>query len=422
MTALFGHVVKMVFATICLGLMCGSAFAQSNPDIQTLADRYFGAETRAERSAALVEIEAVAEGDNAARFVLGSARFFTAIETLAQGLYRHGFEPAGGAATMMFRTPVPPNPQPEPLDYAGFRDLLDDLHGNLDLARSTLSGVDPDEPFKIVLDMAETRLDLTGADDLPVEANLQDVARAVRFLRSADADARLTFAYDNADAIWLEGYANVLMAQIDFVLAHDFQRAFDTTMHAFFPRAGLPLADIMVSSERRSTSLWDDWRIFDLVALVHLIDFEVTEPQRRASAREHLLEMVRLSRANWVAIGAETDADREWLPGPHQSGGHPIEAVEVTENTVAAWHDMLDLLEQVLNGEVLVPHMRFSDQGLNLRTYFESGERFDLILFLTGSGALPYLEDGPVIEGSEWRRVTRALGQRGFLGTAVWFN
>ncbi|TIS30595.1 MAG: hypothetical protein E5W95_35545, partial [Mesorhizobium sp.] len=61
-----------------------------------------------------------------------------------------------------------------------------------------------------------------------------------------------------------------------------------------------------------------EWRIADFISLVHLVNWPVVEPERRQAARRHLMEMIRLSREDWKAIRAETDNDREWLPGPQQ--------------------------------------------------------------------------------------------------------
>ena len=54
------------------------------------------------------------------------------------------------------------------------------------------------------------------------------------------------FRFDRADGYWLQGYANFLMAQADFWLAHDFRQAFDESFHMLFPKAKLPMQDTLV--------------------------------------------------------------------------------------------------------------------------------------------------------------------------------
>ena len=87
------------------------------------------------------------------------------------------------------------------------------------------------------------------------------------------------------------------------------------------------------------------------------------EPERRQTARLKLLEMIRLSRENWKAILAETDNDREWLPGPQQPGINPLTGLAVTEEGGAAWHEALQMAEDLLEGRVLLPHFRIADEG-----------------------------------------------------------
>ena len=138
------------------------------------------------------------------------------------------------------------------------------------------------------------------------------------------AGAALVFRFDRADGYWLQGYANFLMAQADFWLAHDFRQAFDESFHMLFPKAKLPMQDALVPLDDGSGSMFaSEWRIADFVSFIHLINWPVAEPERRKAARTELLEMIRLSREDWKAIRAETDNDREWLPGPQQTGVQP---------------------------------------------------------------------------------------------------
>jgi hypothetical protein len=54
------------------------------------------------------------------------------------------------------------------------------------------------------------------------------------------------------------------------------------------------------------------------------------------------------------------------------------------------------------------------------RVFFEP-QTFDLVLWIQGSAAVPYLEEGPSTSPAMWNRVQRVFG--GQLGMfAVWFN
>jgi hypothetical protein len=156
--------------------------------------------------------------------------------------------------------------------------------------------------------------------------------------------------------------------------------------------------------------------IADLISFLH-IRWPVAEPERMAAVRLHLKAMVALSRDNWAAILAESDNDREWIPSPDQSS---YLGTDVESDQVAAWHDVLDEVDALLDGTTLMPHWRF-DEGINLRRVFEEPRPFDLVLWITGPSALPYLEDGPILTSRQWERITRAFG--GSFGSyAIWFN
>ena len=93
---------------------------------------------------------------------------------------------------------------------------------------------------------------------------------------------------------------------------------------------------------------------------------------------------------------------------------------QVNAERIAAWYQVLDEADAILDGEKLIPHWRF-EQGINLRRVFEEPQPFDLVLWITGPAALPYLEDGPVTTPEEWDphdgglrgklRALRGLGQ-----------
>ena len=62
---------------------------------------------------------------------------------------------------------------------------------------------------------------------------------------------------------------------------------------------------------------------------------------------------------------------------------------------------------------------RFGDRFL--KRVFTEPQPFDLVLWITGPAALPYLEDGPVSTSEEWARITGAF-EGSFGSYAIWFN
>jgi hypothetical protein len=90
---------------------------------------------------------------------------------------------------------------------------------------------------------------------------------------------------------------------------------------------------------------------------------------------------------------------------------------------VAAWRSFLNEAHLILDGEVLLPYWRGADEtrGVNLRKAFEEPREFDLLLWLQGSAAIPYLENGTVSDDDFWRQTNQTFNGQ-FLGFAVWFN
>jgi hypothetical protein len=52
---------------------------------------------------------------------------------------------------------------------------------------------------------------------------------------------------------------------------------------------------------------------------------------------------------------------------------------------------------------------------------FTEPTQFDLVLWIQGSAATPYLEKGELTRPDVWREIERAFAGD-FLGYAVWFN
>jgi hypothetical protein len=398
---------------------------ESRADVLGAAHAALSAKNVAERTSALAELDAAKANDPRAAYASGAVQFFVALERLGQRLHRHGFESPRSFMLPLMRLPVPDNLNPEPLTYEGFRKILADLRDGMAAAAVTLAMVPDQADIGIEVDLGQLGIDLN--DDGAIAAN-ESIAAITAAMANAGsmppgAGSAPVFRFDRADGYWLQGYANFLMAQADFWLAHDFRLAFNQSFHMLFPRAKLPMQDHLVPLDNGSSNmLASEWRIADLVSFIHLVNWPVVEPQRRQAARSELLEMIRLSRADWKAIRAETDNDREWLPGPQQTGANQFTGLAVTETEVEAWHAVLDMAEDLLEGRKLLPHFRFADKGVNMKRFFEEPQTFDLVLSITGPGVVPYLEKGPILSSEEWWAIQRRFGGPGFMTFALWFN
>ncbi len=407
-----------------------AALALSSPasaDVQGSARAALTAQSVAARDAALDELKAAGSSDPLAPYVAGSVEFFTALETLGQGLHRHDFESPRSFMVPLMQLPIPANPNPEPLTYEQFRKILENFRDGMARSAKTLGTVPDSADIGIEVDLARLGIDLNEDGNIAPDESALAIMAAIAASSGAQppdmANPSLVFRFDRADGYWLQGYANFLMAQADFWLAHDFKLAFDQSFQMLFPKAKLPMQDTLVPLDDGMGSMFgSEWRIADFVSFVHLINWPVVEPARSKAARAELLEMIRLSLEDWKAIRAETDNDREWLPGPHQAGANQLTGLDVTETEVQAWHAALQMAEDLLEGRKLLPHFRFADKGINMKRFFDEPQTFDLVLSITGPGVVPFLEKGPMLTSEEWSALQEQFNRTGFMTFALWAN
>ncbi|TIT84414.1 MAG: hypothetical protein E5W55_34375, partial [Mesorhizobium sp.] len=109
---------------------------------------------------ALSALEAAAPGDPASAYAAGAGEFFTALEILASGLHRHGFESPQSFVLPLMRLPVPDNPNPEPLTYEKFRAILVAFRDRLEKSAATLGSVPADADIGLVVDLIHAGIDL----------------------------------------------------------------------------------------------------------------------------------------------------------------------------------------------------------------------------------------------------------------------
>ncbi|MEX0345992.1 MAG: hypothetical protein AB3N20_13795 [Rhizobiaceae bacterium] len=218
----------------------GMAGAQSVDDD---VSAYFAAATISERTAARDRLEAAAnEGNDLAAFVTGTAMFFDAVQGFGTELARHGFESPSSFMVPLFRLPVPENKDPEPLDYVKFRKIFEDFETRLAASSARMGTVSETADIAIDVDFASFGLDLNGDGAISKQESVAAIIQAIQpgGRRNSDPPASMSFRFDRADGYWLQGYANFLMAALDFWLAHDFELAFNQSFHMFFPALHYP--------------------------------------------------------------------------------------------------------------------------------------------------------------------------------------
>ncbi|GMU34426.1 MAG: hypothetical protein AMXMBFR20_22980 [Planctomycetia bacterium] len=358
--------------------------------------------------------------DQELRFQQGTVQFLRAVETLAQSLWRHGFLATNDLA-MFVRLPLPPNDAPKDIDYDVLRKIMRTWAEDLARAEASLAGV-TDEKVRMPLHFGLIRLDLNGDGTADETETLWRVFSGDGPGSAMEEEAKkFVINFDLGDAYWLRGYCHLLMALDDFALAHDFHDLFETVGHLFFPKTKSPYRFAGHRAPNQNQSFFGDMeQITDIIAFIHLINFPVVEPDRLRSSLKHLEQVIALSSKTWDAIEAEKDNNHEWLPNPGQVS--VISEARVSKNMIAAWRVFLREAESILAGKTLLPFWRTGDdRGLNLRRIFTEPRRFDLVLWVQGSAAAPYLEEGAITDKRTWDGLMNIFEGR-LLEYAIWFN
>jgi hypothetical protein len=361
------------------------------------------------------------EADDLARFQLGAVQVMRAIERLAQDGARYGAFNHAVMVPFLRTGAFAPAGDPEPATYDDLRRMIERFQTSVVQAESTLAAVDDDQ-LKWHLNLDEVLLDLNGDGQALQRENLGTLFRLAsnrgRDVQQPAAED-LTVGFDSADVYWLRGYCHLLAAMADAILAYDHQRLFDVTAHVILAKPQTEFASRL--ARRAQDDQRDEWdEIPDLIAAIHLADFQLREPKRLAAAQQHLLQMIEMSRKNWNLIETETDNDREWIPGADQHS--VIAGLEMNRERINAWGRFLNEAEQVIKGEKLLPFWRNGfEEGVNLGKVFTEPRDFDLVLWVQGVDALPYLEKGGKTSPETWREFQRVF--RGeFIGFAAWIN
>jgi len=409
-----------VAAVICLCLAYGNT--RAGEASAQLAREHLYAGTLAAGASALAAKVTADGGDREARFGLGLVSFARAVERFGQSLYRYGLTPPKTLSVPLLRFPVPANPAPEPISYQAFRDILKAFDDDLASAEAALQKVG-DEDVGIVVDLARVRFDLRGDGKAAEDESLAYIIGSLTQRPRAQTPVSTSFEvkFDTGDAAWLVGYSHALMALCDFLLAHDFHATYDAAFHRFFPRSETSLASALAQplpAGSMGHMLPDSQILADVIGLIHTINWPVTEPARMRAARQHLKSVLAASRRSWALILAETDDDREWLPNPRQT--NVAIGQRVSQQQIDAWMMALDEADAILDGRTLIPHWRFA-RGIDLKMFFEEPQPFDLVMLLTGAGAVPYLRDGPIATPQRWGEITQAF-EDNFFAYAFWFN
>ena len=237
----------------------------------------------------------------------------------------------------------------------------------------------------------------------------------------------LVIGFDRGDVSWLRGYCHFLAAMGELLLAVDGQKGFDCTAHLLFEEVETPHAFLLETRRPFDEDLFENRpAISDVISFFHqILRLSIKEPARTKAALAHLEAGIAKAKEQWKFILAEADDDNEWIPNPKQTG---VVGVKVTQEIVDAWLETLGETEQVLKGKSLIPFWRgeMDGRGVNLRRVFIEMQTFDVIEWVQGTAATPYLEKGTLTKFADPRTGTRLNdafgGPFNFIGFGFWFN
>lgn len=361
--------------------------------------------------------------DDQARFGLGVLVFLQSVEGLIQDLHRYGFmdfEDIPGP-TRALKKVIAPNSNADKLSYADARQIVERLRARLVKAESTLSQI-KDDNVKLPLHFGMIKMDLSGGGVVQDDERLWKLFASVSGHTDIPEETAKNFyiKFDRGDVHWLQGYCHVLLTICEVYLAHDSEELFKRTAHLLFSNPDSPYLYLKSSAKKHKYHM-GDMSFLDIIAFIHLINCKVVEPERMKTALTHMEAVVTQSRISWKYILAEKDDDHEWLPNPNQTGVIPN--VKVTQEMVTSWAEVMNECERILQGKALIPFWRGDDEtlGINLRKVMLEPRDFDLVLWVQGTAAAPYLEHGPISGRAKWSTLTNDFG-RNFPGFALWFN
>ena len=342
-------------------------------------------------------------------FVLGAIQFLRASEAIMQVRYQNSTTPLAMIPGM--RNDLPYNPDAR-FDPAFIEHAMTEALTHLARAEASLAQA-AGETFEVDVLLPAIWFDINKNGTRDEWETLVAVMEQLNATPEEAFDGIIQF--DSADAHWLKAYVHVMSGMAELTLATDPTPAIRTVFEE--RRAMNALGDV------RGMFLDND--TIDTLAAVLLTLRGVPDQTRTQAAHAHFRNMIAENRAFWTAVMAETDNTREWLPNPTQTSAF---GVEVTEDMATGWQDVLVEIEQLLEGETLVPYWRYNNGfnaetgvGVNVAKFLQDPGDMDIILWIHGAGAVPYLERGDLAKMEAWDRFSRMTAGDGLM-FAAWFN
>ena len=325
---------------------------------------------------------------------LGGLRFLSAVEQALQSRYTYGLSSRELSLTLdlpFLRLTVLDNPSPKSKPATLIEDIFTSSIATLATANDALDQVLDNDAVSVRIDLGDIWFDINGNSRRdPGEDGMIVLADALGEFPNPESDAPV-IEFDAADAAWLSAYAHMISGISELVLSTNPSEAFATVFEGARrideTRSG-PLNQTMFLGQ-------DEIPALDLFATVVRAIEGPVDPVRSRAARQHILDGLGDNRVFWSRLRAETDNQDEWIPNDDQTSALPL---TFPQGLGDSWEAVLDDVEAVLRGELLIPHWRLGQAaGIDLGQLLQSPPEIDIVGLFQGFTLAPYAKPGKLI-------------------------
>ena len=360
-------------------------------------------------------LAALSSPTDADRFALGGVRFLRAVEAALQLRWKTGLSEQLSMLPIL-RLPIPENPDATALDPATIATLFKTVSSGMDSARAPLADIAQGADFGVEITLSDLWFDINANAARDAGEDMLSVAGPMIMGWAWDqrdpTTPAPTIRFDGADAAWLSAYTHLLGGLSDTIIAYDPTTPITRVTDARTTMSGLgQLTPDPFFGMGGGASL----DAVDYISIILATLNQQPDKPRMASAQTHFLAMVADNRRFWAEVVKETDNDKEWLPNDTQKSAMGI---ELPPGTGPMWLGVLSDFEALLTGKKLVPYWRITGPaGVDVGAMFTDPRPIDLITWVQGEGAVPYLKQGEMISPQNWMAFEQVMSGQAMLLT-----
>lgn len=352
---------------------------------------------------------------DADRFAIGGLRFLRGVEGALQLRWQTGLSEQLSMLPLL-RLPIPENPAPAAFDPAAIATLFKNVSNGMDSARAPLADIVPNADFGVEIAFSDIWFDINSNANRDAGEDLLNVMGPMIMGWAWDARDPATPApiirFDSADAAWLSAYTHLLGGLSDVILAYDPTAPITRTTDA---RTAMSKLGMLAPDPIFGMGGGASMDAVDYAAIVLATLNQSPDKSRMASAQSHFLAMVADNRRFWAEVVLETDNEKEWLPNDTQKSAMGI---ELPPGTGPMWLGVLSDFEALLTGTKLAPYWRITGPaGVDVSAMFTDPRPIDLITWIQGEGAVPYLKQGDLISPANWQAFEQVMSGQAMLFT-----